>query len=243
MRPRWEALFLSGKLLFLPILFLFKGCLKSVGSALLQVPPTPTTGGGPLPTAGLGKEHSWRQCCLHRSDYSRQKSHCRYVPLCERSKMGCEWSPTPQVAHGEHKRLREGSCRCDGACSMASTAAEPAAAPPNTQHYPQGMTEEGLQGMDLSRALPSQLVCEYLMLLFIHYGSYSCPHASAPRSQPPGPTLGLQLGRAAEAGSISCFLQGGSPVYSPVLLLPTPRQRCGLREWQHFPNPRAIDLE
>jgi len=73
--------------------------------------------------------------------------------------------------------------------------------------------------------------------------SYSFPHAPGPRSQPSVPTSGLQLCRAAEAGSISRLVQGDSPVYSPFLLLPTPRRRCGLREWQHFPNPRAIDLE
>lgn len=65
------------------------------------------------------------------------------------------------------------------------------------------------------------------------------PLGHSPRSPP----WGLQLGRAAEASSISRFVQGDSPVYSPFFLLPTPRQRCGLREWQHFPNPRAIDLE
>lgn len=69
--------------------------------------------------------------------------------------------------------------------------------------------------------------------------SYSLPHAPAPWSPPQG----LHFGRAAEAGCISRFAQGDSPVYSPFLLLHTPRQRCGLREWQHFPNPRAIDLE
>lgn len=70
-----------------------------------------------------------------------------------------------QVADGEHKSLQHGSWRCDGAFSIAPPAS--VAAPPNTQHEPQDMMEEELQGMDMSSALLSQLLCGYLTFLFI----------------------------------------------------------------------------
>lgn len=98
--------------------------------------------------------------------------------------------------------------------------------------------------MDVSSAFLSQLLCEDLMLLFIHGGDgflqllrvLALVTALAP-------TSGAAAALGSAGSSICHLVQGDSSVYSPLLLLPTPQQWCGLREWQHFPNPRAIDLE
>lgn len=95
--------------------------------------------------------------------------------------------------------------------------------------------------MDVSSAFPSQLLCEDLMLLFIHGGDGSLQLL---RVLALVTALAPSSGAAAGLGSSICHsVQGDSSVYSPFLPLPTPQQRCGLREWQHSPNPRAIDLE
>lgn len=74
----------------------------------------------------------------------------------------------------------------------ASPAADPAAAPPNTEPWPRGITAEELQGMDVSSASLPQLLCEYPTRLLLHGGD-GFPHSPAPRHSPPSPPGGLRL--------------------------------------------------